>query len=908
MFRSQMEMLLKVMIFPFSSIECYNHDYIADLANSKNYSEYRNIYKKEFKNILFESLKNKYSIHNLDYIDMIIEKYYSHSFIRGKSSNNIANEVLSLLAKSFICHRNGRLALKYWESENDDQFIGPYKGINKIALWNTLNRMMCTNLIALTYLLDNGMKEERFLSGYYSSIMLEDVQLEKILSKGEAETHIHKNAGINFTVSWTHLMNLGTVENDDYKEEYLVNLGSKEKNINLLVAATAILRLMLVRFLQSQEESFNLYISEFKESHHKNDNKIIKIIKKIYNGEDFKSEEWELYDFKEIWEKLQFKFDIKLYEDDEDYIGQFLSSPRKLKTTGENLFLFKALKHIKEINPQDETFAKLFFQYVKIKNAVFQAKVQEDSIKGLKNFQPIYGRSSKLFGYDSQYHWLTLMHCQFQNRHLRKLEFRFAFNNYDVKNKRYVDSFFYINLKNSVRSFLKAYYKYLEEWKDMRDNYLSYENPPQIGLVFHMIKELDNQWYEKCWQNTYFLEDDRDIDKELFYTANQKYYLKQIEAFNKLRREIPYLDKFLIGIDAASIEDNTEPWVFAPVYQRARNSQDSCLIYNNGVPMQTLGFTFHVGEDFRHILTGLRHVDEVIEHFSYHAGDRIGHGIALGVDTEYWCRNNEIVMLPRGEYLDDLLWVWGLSKNRKGLEYVDISYLEEQIMSLAEEIFQCIDGITVYMLWKAYKAKFNEFQIDEKFKWDFCTTKDNKMLCKYLPENLESLGQHWSYEALIYVQHCRCYAEKLLEPIQVEIDKSNINLYSYLQELLLDKINNRGIIIETNPTSNLSIGEMKDLFNHYIFNLNDLDINNKHSRAMITINSDDPSVFNTNVSNEMSYIFYALQKKGFSREESLQWIDKVRNYGMQSSFLQNDDITYEGLLEQIKSILKELEL
>ena len=142
----------------------------------------------------------------------------------------------------------------------------------------------------------------------------------------------------------------------------------------------------------------------------------------------------------------------------------------------------------------------------------------------------------------------------------------------------------------------------------------------------------------------------------------------------------------------------------------------------------------------------------------------------------------------------------------------------------------------------------------------------------------------------------------------MEIDKSNINLYSYLQELLLDKINNRGIIIETNPTSNLSIGEMKDLFNHYIFNLNDLDINNKHSRAMITINSDDPSVFNTNVSNEMSYIFYALQKKGFSREESLQWIDKVRNYGMQSSFLQNDDITYEGLLEQIKSILKELEL
>ena len=54
MFRSQMEILLKIMIFPFSSIECYNHDYIADLANSKDYSEYRNSYKKEFKNILLK--------------------------------------------------------------------------------------------------------------------------------------------------------------------------------------------------------------------------------------------------------------------------------------------------------------------------------------------------------------------------------------------------------------------------------------------------------------------------------------------------------------------------------------------------------------------------------------------------------------------------------------------------------------------------------------------------------------------------------------------------------------------------------------------------------------------------------------------------------------------------------------
>ena len=306
MFNLQMSIFLRLLIFPFTSIESYKNDFIKTLSEEKSYEGYWKKYNNDFQVQLYNALNREYSLHNLDYVDMIIQKYYGFSYIEGRSPEEIYIDILSKFAKSFICHRNGSLALKYWESEKDDEFIGPYKGINKIALWNTLNRMMCTNLIAITYLLDNGMKEERFLSGYYSSIMLEDVQLEKILSKGEAETHLHKNAGINFTVSWTHLMNLGTVENEDYKEEYLINLCSKEKNINLLVAATAILRLMLVRFLQSQEESFNLYISEFKESHHKNDNKIIKIIKKIYTGEDFKSEEWELYDFKNIWEQLQF--------------------------------------------------------------------------------------------------------------------------------------------------------------------------------------------------------------------------------------------------------------------------------------------------------------------------------------------------------------------------------------------------------------------------------------------------------------------------------------------------------------------------------------------------------------------------------------------------------------------------
>ena len=198
---------------------------------------------------------------------MIIQKYYGFSYIEGRNPEEIYIDILSKFAKSFICHRNGSLALKYWESEKDDEFIGPYKGINKIALWNTLNRMMCTNLIVICYLLDNGMEDEKFLKGYYSSISLEDIQLEKVLSKGVAETHIHSNAGINFIIIWQYLMNLNNLNNkgrENYLDELLVNGIRDNKEMSNLIKGEAILRLLMIKFLEYEEEPFYNWIERFK--------------------------------------------------------------------------------------------------------------------------------------------------------------------------------------------------------------------------------------------------------------------------------------------------------------------------------------------------------------------------------------------------------------------------------------------------------------------------------------------------------------------------------------------------------------------------------------------------------------------------------------------------------------------
>ena len=107
---------------------------------------------------------------------------------------------------------------------------------------------------------------------------------------------------------------------------------------------------------------------------------------------------------------------------------------------------------------------------------------------------------------------------------------------------------------------------------------------------------------------------------------------------------------------------------------------------------------------------------------------------------------------------------------------------------------------------------------------------------------------------------------------------------------------------EVNPTSNISIGEVDKITDNQIYQLNGID---KEENVMVCINSDDPTVFNTNVSNELSYIYYGMLKKVKSREKALQWIDKIRKCGMDSSFIQiteDDQKVYDHLVDLIERI------
>ena len=129
----------------------------------------------------------------------------------------------------------------------------------------------------------------------------------------------------------------------------------------------------------------------------------------------------------------------------------------------------------------------------------------------------------------------------------------------------------------------------------------------------------------------------------------------------------------------------------------------------------------------------------------------------------------------------------------------------------------------------------------------------------------------------------------------------DLETYEILQKHLIKKIEKKGIYVETNPTSNLIIGEFPELSKHPIFSLNQ-NVSDSANHVLVTINSDDPAVFGTNVENELAYIYYAAETKGYAKETILEWIDKIRVHGMNASFIQVNK-SADTILNEIEEII-----
>jgi len=884
------------------------------------------------------------------------------------------------IANDFFKIRSGQLYIDgnekeyserydYISSSNSKSLEVGSKTNNKFQ-WYILKQMMDVDVLIGAYLISKGLTNISDMVLWDTLLYTTDSLLEKVLEKGTAELHMHVGASKSFTALWTTLMNRNFPKTNSksgknkgqsifaqLKNNYSYGKINFEKSVYLF----RLLRILLAMYLREYKRSG--IIKDFSQFIEKviDDEMITLIISKVLRhiqDEEYSFDEDDSISIEAIQEaiyRITKKFDlylgmIKKGDIDDSYEGEVMlwesnlvhnshiDTPYegkgkatskvtnailsediltglfeefyhiknediilKYKFQGivlpEQALVFEAMKYIDNNSwetDKDQCFKKLFWHYVKFKNIVYRQIVQGPSSgKGLDTFQDFYKRQSlieiKNYIYESFY-------SQTKSQNIKKFEIRLGISS---------------DKEAVVKLLMDIFQQYKRVLKEGGFGNGEYKEVPLMGIVFHFIKRKDKN-KDKCAY------DDELKNNCLDYLFNQqKEYLQQAKIIGELRCNIDLLDYYLVGVDTASKENEAEPYAFREAFNYLR-SIDAIKNRNSrkGSYLKQIGFTNHVGEEFRDLLSGLRHIDETIELFNYKSADRLGHAIALGINIDKWAEFNQVVCINAGEYLDNLLWQWNLLIEEK-IDLDSISLLEQRIYDAVEYIFGFTESVNVRELYKAYYMKL----MNKGCYTNVVMEKDRKVcaLQKYTKKKYYIMNEPckgnaefveddfnniiWSSQMIYKAMQCKYFIKELDKNVTINIDKDTIENYKRIQEIMIKKIGDRQIIVETNPTSNLIIGEFKSFEDYYISNLS----SPEKEKVIVTINTDDPVVFDTRINNEYALIYDIMMRKGdYSSKEVIDWLDKLRKNSLDYSFIKDRNLRPEEIVNEIDYIYNQL--
>lgn len=359
--------------------------------------------------------------------------------------------------------------------------------------------------------------------------------------------------------------------------------------------------------------------------------------------------------------------------------------------------------------------------------------------------------------------------------------------------------------------------------------------PPRLKLTAHFIKQQDEKPDEYI----------RHKDLRLKTTA-EAFTLAQLL---KNHRE-QYSDK-ISAVDAAASEFDASPEVFARAYRIMRRA---------GIKH----FTYHAGEDFFHLIGGLRAIYEAIVFCDLRNGDRIGHAVAAGLPVHLWEREigNEFP-IRQGQYMDDLIFAYHLIVNGK-IESLQtaIPFIINKVQEISFDVFDKHYPISVlekawlmreYCPLHAFKLSVYDQEpvtLSNDDEWNFLLEEGIIDCYGKIPSNTP-----WKLFEKYHTKICRDQYDKIITIQPFEILKPE--QVETLQLALLQEMNRREIVIETLPTSNVRIGFHKDFSTYHLYNWIKWREEGK-SIPPIVVGSDDTGIFATNIYNEYANIYCAL--------------------------------------------------
>ncbi len=453
-----------------------------------------------------------------------------------------------------------------------------------------------------------------------------------------------------------------------------------------------------------------------------------------------------------------------------------------------------------------------------------------------------------------------------------------------------------------------------------------------------------------------------------------------LRLYRLLQRRTP-VTPFVVGIDACNLELATPPEVFAPVFRFIRDLPipsgrggrryspycDLEPAIHRLVDKRRLGMTYHVGEDFRHLLSGLRAIYEVVEFLAPQPGDRLGHGTALALHPEDWLEHNGYqAVLPKLEWLDTLVWVHHFLG--PGDNLVGELAIEDLIQRRSWEIYgrAVADRYDPLNLDSPDKQGSPDERLgEERFGqqpmgggarrrglldwnwspltlWDAWTLRQLDPYCldlrkllvggelemkpcrgfceedrrwhevqkRVLPTLAQQVGSRNAYLLLAFYWMSPEVRKEGAKIISVDMQEQRtewLELCRRVEERMKQRVHEKELVVEVNPSSNRIIGPMERYGQHHVFHLT-LDDNRRLSRQVrVSINTDNPAVCNTSLAHEYYLLGEILIAEGVPEAEVVRWLEWLRSNGEEYNFVRRlktpeEDPDMERLVTWLRGI------
>lgn len=810
-----------------------------------------------------------------------------------------------------------------------------YKDLLK---WRYVSLKIDQDLFICSFLAsqDIYMRKDRQYFDWDVIIKSNNIRLHNTLSKGMSENHFHlKGSAPTFKLSWVSLMNDINCRKIDAELDSLNRLEKDidgEVKIEDCIVIAAIIRAILFKEINGVKSGAaiksnlmdilkEIIIKKDKENTKYGINKeFISMYTREINNEISSLRYILGADLKHNSKKV--KVDYAITKD------IYINDKSTQLFSGERSFMYSCFK---KIYSNDEKFmekADLFYAYLILKNKVRAELVQENKRVGFANFSDyqdrkcMYLKKGKILA-DSVEPLAIL--TSVQNQNLKSLEARVipkltSYENinlikdtdnricnkiYNDKNNHWIRNYD----KNTRHHLLEEDLSQAERKILFNDNELKEFNKINMDLkdkyfyVYHFPKKEDKQ--EK--------------KDELYKIVRCRHYTNRRElkkvciAIEKMREKNQHNSDRILGIDACSNELVTRPEVYGQAFRFLKGhlpSDDYNKELFNRKSLQRLRATYHVGEDFLDIIDGLRAIDEAIEFLELTHGDRLGHAIVLGIDVKEWYKQKyNRVYLSKQEVLDNIAWliskikIFNIKSGPDTIDklisifnsyYVDIytdKYdgfsFEEDNKNRFDSALSVVPVDTYISAWKLRgdnpEMYLNENKNNQNLGyWNRCAIRkgvQNKLI--------NELYRRYHYDDNVKTEGGKKVVFKI-EPYMIDVIVE-------VQKCMQKSVRERGIGIETNPSSNVLISTFKRYDKHPILNMYNIGLGDKNNKEVpqlfVSINTDDQGVFDTLLENEYALMAIALEKvkdeKGnsiYNQAEIHDWIDKVREMGIEQSF------------------------